>query len=84
MTLEEMKNTIIAELKEIEVESSRDVSSMDEYNKRMNGLNKLLCMVDEAIEQYPDDQIFLFMKNRINHSIHIMELAKSIGVVREP
>ena len=76
MDIEQIKSIIIEELKELEVESSNEIYSysIDEYNKRLIGLNKLLSMIEDNINQFPNDPMFLYMKNRVN-------LANSIGMV---
>lgn len=59
-------------------------NSRECYEIRKEGLANILNVIESGIEKYPDSLIIQDLKHRCNHSIRIMEIANTMGVINQP
>lgn len=70
---------------ELEKKTSHlSVNSRECYNIRKETLGNILNVIESTIEKYPDSAIIQELKHRCNHSIRIMEIANTMGVINQP
>jgi len=83
MTRAEIKTNIENKLQDLEVHNHGQVKSKSVYEKRKVALNEMIEIIDNALQDYQDESL-VQLKNRINLSIRIMELANECGLITEP
>lgn len=81
MTRDDLVKELNEKIELLEVYSGNAITSKSIWTKRHDALTKMVDVVNKAMEENKDDMSLIMLRNRINHSLRIMDLAMSCGII---